>query len=176
MARINNVNLDQVMAFTEAIKAEPERARKTQVIEGEWLFEGDAQFQASITFEGGQEVIRSDNPTFMGGGGTLPGPMHYCFYGLASCYTGVFATMASMLGIVLKKLTVHVEADMNFEKVFGISDAPIMEEIRIKLSVVTDAPEDKVKEAERLAQERCPAAFTLTNIVPFKPSVCIERS
>jgi len=171
MPKINNVNLDQVMAFAEAIKADPAKARKTQVIEGEWLFEGNAQFQASITFEGGKETIRSDNPSFMGGGGSLPGPMQYCFYGLASCYTGVFATMASMLGIELKKLTVRVEADVNFEKVFGISDAPIMEEIRVKLVAVTDAPEEKVKEAEKLAQERCPVVFTLRNIIPFKPSL-----
>jgi len=60
---------------------------------------------------------------------------------------------------------------VNFEKVFGISDAPIMEEIRVKLVAVTDAPEEKVKEAEKLAQERCPVVFTLRNIIPFKPSL-----
>lgn len=37
------------------------------------------------------------------------------------------SSMAAMLGIKLKKLTTKVEADVNFSKVFGISDAPIME-------------------------------------------------
>ncbi len=174
MPRINNVNLDGVQAFLEAIKAEPAKARKTQVIEGEWLFEGNSQFRSVVGFEGGQATIEADNPTFMGGRGTLPGPMQYCFYGFASCYTGVFATMASMLGIELKKLSVRVEADINFEKVFGISDAPIIEEIRVKISVASDAPEEKIREAERLAQERCPAVYTLGNIIPLKPSLEIQ--
>ncbi len=175
MTKINNVNLDSVQAFADAIKADPSKARKTQVIEGEWLFEEGAQFRSNIAFEGGETTVLADNPTFMGGGGSLPGPLHYCFYGLASCYTGVFATMASMLGIELKKLSVRVEADVNFEKVIGISDAPIMEEIRVKLSVVTDAPQEKIKEAERLAQERCPAVYTLGNIIPLKPSLEIHQ-
>ncbi len=38
----------------------------------------------------------------MGGSGSLPGSMHYCFYGLASCYTDTFATIAAILGIELK--------------------------------------------------------------------------
>lgn len=175
MPGVNNVNLDGVQAFAEAIKADPAKARRTQVIEGEWLLaEGGAQFRSVVNFEGGQAAIEADNPTFMGGGGKMPGPMHYCFYGLASCYTGVFATIASMLGIELKKLSVRVEADVNFEKVFGISSAPIMEEVRLKLAVATDAPEEKVREVERLAQERCPAVYSLANPIPFKTSVEIE--
>lgn len=85
-------------------------------------------------------MFQLDNPTLMGGSGQRPGPMHYCFYGLASCYTGTFATMAAMLGIELKALTVRVEADVNFSRVFGLSDDPTMEEVRVKLHVVSDAP------------------------------------
>ncbi len=110
----------------------------------------------------------------MGGSGSLPGPMHYCFYGLASCYTGTFATMAAMLGIKLKKLTTKVEADVNFSKVFGVSDEPIMEEVRVKLIVVSDEPEEKIKQAEELALQRCPVVFTLKNPVKFVPSLEIS--
>ena len=106
MPRINNVDIDKVKSFGEQLKIDLSNARKTQVIEGEWLLkEGRAQFQSTIKFEGGQTIFEMDNPTFMGGGGNLPWPMHYCFYGLASCYTGTFATMAAMLDIKLKKLT-----------------------------------------------------------------------
>ena len=108
----------------------------------------------------------------MGGGGNLPGPMHYCFFGLASCYIGTFATMATMLGIKLKKLSVRVEADLNFSKVFGMGDFPIMEEVRVMLQVVSDEPEAKIKEAEMLALERCPVVFTLRN--PIKLTATIE--
>lgn len=176
MGRINNVDLIKVMEFGEQIKNDPDKAKRTQVIEGEWLInEGGAQFRSAIKFEGGETVFEVDSPTFMGGGGKFPGPMHYCFYGLASCYTATFATMAAMLGIELKKLTTRVEADVNFSRVFGLGDQPVMEEVRVILNVVSDAPEAKIKEAEELAIQRCPVVFTLKNPVKLTPGIKISR-
>lgn len=176
MGRINNVDLSKVMEFGEQIKNDPDKAKRTQVIEGEWLInEGGAQFRSAIKFEGGETVFEVDSPTFMGGGGKFPGPMHYCFYGLASCYTATFATMAAMLGIELKKLTTRVEADVNFSRVFGLGDQPVMEEVRVILNVVSNAPEDKIREAEELAIQRCPVVFTLKNPVKLTPSIKISR-
>ncbi|MHB1687890.1 MAG: OsmC family protein [Ignavibacteriaceae bacterium] len=172
MRKINNVNLESVKSFQEKIQKDQSAAKKTQGIEGEWILEeGNTQFLSRIKFEGGETEFKVDNPTFMGGNGSLPGPMHYCFYGLASCYTGTFATMAAMLGIKLKKLTAKVEADVNFSKVFGINDDPIMEEVRVKLTVVSDESEEKIKQVEELALQRCPVVFTLKNPVKLVPSL-----
>lgn len=176
MTRLNNVDIEKVQSFEKQIESNPVIAKKTQVIEGEWnVAEGTVQFQSNITFEGGETVFKVDNPTFMGGSGNLPGPMHYCFFGLASCYTGTFATMAAMLDIKLKKLTTRVEADVNFSRVFGISEEPTIEEVRIKLHVECDASEEKIKQAEALALQRCPVVFTLKNPVNLKPDLEIVR-
>jgi uncharacterized OsmC-like protein len=176
MPRINNVNVENVQTFGTQIQNDPSISRTTQVIEGEWILEeGKTQFRSKINFEGGETVFEVDNPTFMGGSGNLPGPMHYCFYGLASCYTGTFATMAAMLGIELKKLTARVEADVNFSRVFGLSEDSTMEEVRVTLQVESDAPEEKILEAEKLALERCPVVFTLRNPVKLTPKLEITR-
>ncbi len=176
MTRINNVDINKVKEFGDLIKSDPSKARKTQVIEGEWIVKEDmAQFRSTISFEGGQTTFEADSPTFMGGGGKLPGPMHYCFYGLASCYAATFATMASMQGIELKRLTIRVEADVNFSRVFGVGDQPIMEDVRVILNVVSDAPEEKIRQAEELAIQRCPVVFTLKNPVKFTPFLKISR-
>lgn len=176
MQKINNVNIEGVQSFEVQMKKDRSLARKTQSVEGEWLLEeGNTQFVSKIKFEGGETEFKVDNPTFMGGSGSLPGPMHYCFYGLASCYTGTFATMAAMLGIKLKKLTTKVEADVNFSRVFGISEEPIMDEVRVKLTVVSDEPEERIKQAEELALQRCPVVYTLKNPVKLVPSLKISR-
>ena len=170
--RINNVALDQVAAFGAQIETDKAKARRSQVIEGEWLLqEGGPQFRSTINFEGGTTVFEVDNPTFMGGGGKLPGPMHYCFYGLASCYTGMFATIAAMLGIELTRLTVKVEADVNFERAFGLGEAPTIEEVRVTLYVVSPASAEKIREAEALALQRCPVVFTLRNPIKLTPRI-----
>jgi uncharacterized OsmC-like protein len=172
MKGMNNVDLDRVKAFGDEIKKSPAKAKRTQVIEGEWIVnEGQVQFRSPIQFEGGKTTFDTDNPTFMGGGGSLPGPMHYCFFGLASCYTGVFAIMASMLGIELKQVKTRVEADLNFSQMVGLGDEPPMEEVRVKLTVVSDAPPEKIKEAETLAQQRCPVVYTMRNIVKLTPTI-----
>ena len=176
MNKVNNVNIEGVQSFDTYLKNNPSEARKTQGIEGEWILEeGNAQFVSKIKFENGETEFIVDNPTFMGGSGSYPGPMHYCFYGLAACYTGTFATMAAMLGIKLKKLTTKVEADLNFSKVFGISEEPIMEEVRVKLTVVSDDPIEKIKQAEELALQRCPVVFTLKNPVKLVPSLEVNN-
>lgn len=175
MPKLNNVNLENVENFGNQINDNPDISRKTQVIEGEWVLdEGNVQFVSKIKFEGGETEFKVDNPSFMGGNGSLPGPLHYCFFGLASCYTGTFATMASMLGIELKKLSTRVEGDINFSKVFGINDSTIMEEVRVIVSVESDAAIEKIKEAEQLALERCPVVFTLRNPIKLVPTLEIK--
>ena len=109
--------------------------------------------------------MESDQPKNLGGSGIRPGPLHYCFFGLVSCYTATFAAMASMTGIELKSLTAKLEGNLNFSRVFGLSKEPVMEEIRIVLQVESKAPREKLEEVEKLAYERCPAAFALTEKV-----------
>lgn len=174
-SNLNNVALNQVEAFADQIRADRSKARRTQIIEGEWLTQGGGpQFRSKIGFEGGSTVFEVDNPTFMGGGGKLPGPMHYCFFGLASCYTGMFATVASMMDIPLTRLTVKVEADVNFERAFALGDSPTMEEVRVTLNVVSPAPAGRIREAEELALQRCPVVFTLRNSIKLTPRIEIS--
>ncbi len=176
MKKRNNVDLDKMTAFEEEVRKNRAKAKRTQVLEGEWIVkEGQVQFRSPIQFEGGKATFEADNPTFMGGGGSLPGPMHYCFFGLASCYTGVFATIATMLGIELKQVKTRVEADLNFSRMVGLGDEPPMEEVRVKLTVVSDAPPEKIKEAENLAQQRCPVVYTMRNVVKLTPTLEIIK-
>lgn len=166
MTVINNVNVSALEQVTREAETDKSKVRRTQKIQGEWLLkEGSHQFQAEVTFEGGNIVFKSDQPSNLGGGGTKPGPLHYCFFGLVSCYTATFAAMAAMMGIELKMLFAKLEGNLNFSRVFGLSQEPVMEEINITLKVASDASGEKLKEVGKLAYERCPAVFALTEKV-----------
>ncbi|MBI2857683.1 MAG: OsmC family protein [Chloroflexi bacterium] len=166
MSTLNNVNVLSLAQIAAEAKTDPSRVRRTQRIEGEWLLgEGGPQFRAEVSFEGGKVVFESDQPRNLGGGGTRPGPLHYCFFGLVACYTATFAAIAAMEGIELKMLTARLEGSLNFARVFGLSQEPVMEQIRIVLQVKADAPRKKLEEVEKLAAERCPAVFALTEKV-----------
>ena len=172
----NNVNVSVLEQIAGEAKTDKSKVKRTQKIEGEWLLEkGGPQFRAEVSFEGGKIVFESDQPKNLGGGGSRPGPLHYCFIGLVSCYTATFAAMAAMMGIELKMLTAKLEGNLNFSRVFGLSNEPVMEEIRIVLQVKADAPREKLEELEKLAYERCPAVFALTEKVRLNTAIEVKQ-
>jgi len=176
MATLNNVNVGILEQVIKEAQTDKSRVKRVQKLEGEWLLQaGGPQFRAEVSFEGGKIVMESDQPRNLGGGGTRPGPLHYCFFGLVSCYTATFAAMASQMGISLRKLTARLEGDLNFSRVFGLSREPVMEEIRIALQVESDAPREKLEEIAKLAYERCPAVFALTEKVKLNTSLELKK-
>ena len=176
MTILNNVNVSMLEQVTREAETDTSKVKRTQKVEGEWLLEeGGPQFRAEVNFEGGKIIMESDQPVSLGGSGTRPGPLHYCFFGLVSCYTATFAAMASQMGIELKRLTARLEGNLNFSRVFGLSKEPVMEEIRITLQVESDAPREKLEEAEKLAYERCPAVFALTEQVKLNTSLEVRK-
>lgn len=175
MTTLNNVSVGMLEQVTRKAETDKSKVKRTQKIQGEWLLEeGQPQFRAEVSFESGQIVMESDQPKNLGGGGTRPGPLHYCFFGLISCYTATFAATASQMGIVLRKLTASLEGNLNFSRVFGLSKELVMEEIRITLQVESNAVREKLEEAEKLAYERCPAVFALTEKIRLSTALEVK--
>ena len=141
--KINNVNVDKLQNTITELKKDISKAKKVNKIEGEWNLGEGSQFKATVQFENGKATLEVDQPSFLGGGGTQPGPMIYCLYGSASCYAATFATMAAMEGIKLKKLKITAESSVDFSKVLGLSNNPIAEKVKFTLHIESDATEEK---------------------------------
>ncbi len=175
MTQLSNVRVSALQTTMAAIQADLAAGKKTNRVEGVWNLEvGQPQFTARLKYEGGQMALEADQPTGQGGGGSRPGPMLYCLYGLASCYAATFATTAVMMGIELKGLGVAVESDVDFAPVFGLAEGPIVEGVRITLSVESDAPREQIEEVERLAAQRCPGVYCRANAIPFETQLAYE--
>lgn len=167
--KLNNVNVDALQATVQAAQDNPATARRVNRVEGSWnLVEGQPQFVAVLGFDKGELLVEADQPPPQGGGGTRPGPVQYCLFGLASCFAATYVSNAAMMGVELRKLRVVAEADVNFSRTFGLSDEPIIEGVRITVDVESDAPEKELHRVEEMAAQRCPAVFCMTNQVPLK--------
>jgi uncharacterized OsmC-like protein len=170
--KINNVNVQRVEQEARAIQADASRATRVIRVEGAWnLDEAKPQFQATARFEGGEATLECDSPTFMGGEGRAPGPLHYCVYGYISCFASTLVTIAAGEGVRLKNLRVTGESEVDFSRVFGVADNPVVKEVRISVAVDADAAADKVQELKELALRRCPAIFCLTNPITVRVEV-----
>jgi len=168
---INNVNLDKLRQKIEAVKANPDAAKMTNRIEGAWSIDpNEPQFSASVGFEGGKLTLESEHPTALGGKGTRPGAMTYCLFGFAACYATTYAICAAAEGVELDSLRVTAESDMDLTTSLGLGEKPIVQGVRINLQVKSKADDSALKRVERLAMERCPAIYCITNRIPLSTS------
>lgn len=171
---INNVDLDKISKTVEAGKADRNTLRKPVKLRGEWNFDPSRgyQFRTGMTFEKGKHVIEIDSPSWMGGAGNRLGPMAYCVVGISSCFVSTYATIAASMNVRLTELVANVECMLNFAKTFDIADEPIMEGLRIQLVVKSENAETtKLKEILKMAQERCPAIYSMSHIVAVKAEI-----
>ncbi len=171
---MNHVNMESLTKLMEAIKGDSANGKITPKVTGKWMFEeGQPQFRSEMEVEGGTFTVDADMPTSLGGWGSAPGPLHYCLYGLASCYAFTFAALAAMEGVALRKLEVETEGHIDVSKVFGLSDDPIVEEVRWRVVVDSDADDQTIERLKKLAEERCPAVYCLMN--PIKLTIDVRR-
>ena len=162
--KINNVDMGKVGAFLEEVKANKSKVVKTKRVEGEWNFSG-VQFTATLEHATGKTIVEADGPPFMGGSGTKPDPVQYCLFGLAACFAQTFASVAAEKGVELNQLKIAVENKVNLSKPLGLGDEPIVENVKL---FVTASGNGNLKEIERLAKERCPGVYCLTNPIKLE--------
>lgn len=171
---LNNVDLDKVSQTVEKGKADKAILKKPVKLEGEWILDPRQgyQFRTELGFEKGKQVVEIDSPSFLGGQGSRLGPMAYCIAGITSCFIGTFVGIAAQKGIKLTKLSVSTECNVNFAKTFDIAEDPITESINFKINAQSEnADKQKLEQILKLAEERCPAIYSMLHIINIKTEI-----
>ena len=166
--KINNVDIEKAGAFVEEVKQDKSKALKVKKVEGNWnLEDGKVQFTATLEHPQGSTVIEADGPPFMGGSGIKPDPVQYCLFGLVACFAQTFASIAAEKGIKLNELKVTAENKINLSKALGLSDEPIVENVKLQVNASSEGKEN-LDEVKKLAEERCPGVYCLTNPIKLE--------
>ena len=161
---VNRVDIDKFEETVEKARKDPATGKKTMEIEGEWRIDKTGpQFESKIkTEKGGEIAIQSDETLILGGGGTTINPVQYCIYGLIACYAAAFAKWAAMEGIVLKSFKIKAIANMDLTRAFGITQNPILENLKWEMIIDADADMEKLNILNEIAKERCPGYYCIT--------------
>ena len=85
-------------------------------------------------------MFEADFPPPMGGTGSAPNPLAYCFWGGLACYAMTYAQEAARQGIQLRALRARTEADVDMTRALGVTDNPPVQRIDWHLEVDADAP------------------------------------
>ncbi|MHA2424145.1 MAG: OsmC family protein [Candidatus Thorarchaeota archaeon] len=170
----NRVNLDEFGQTIAEAEKDLTTALKTLKVEGTWrLGQKGPQFESELKYENGRVILYSDEPTFLGGGGTSVNPIQYCLFGVASCFAATFAKWAALEGVLLEELVVAAVANLDMSRSFGLTENPIMSNMTLSISTKTDASDEAVDRIRQITIERCPAYYCLTE--PVTPEIIVSR-
>ncbi|MHB1605569.1 MAG: OsmC family protein [Leptospirales bacterium] len=165
---MNHINLEALNRTIAAFKSDPSKARKENILTGEWnLGESGPQFQSHLSFEKGSATLAMDNPEAMGGTGLAPGPLQYCLFGMASCFSGTFMMVAAQEGVRIDRLTIKVENTVDMTRPLGITQNPLTDGVKITMTVKSSASKEVLDRLERSSSRQCPAVYCLTNPIPL---------
>lgn len=170
---MRNINIKGIKKFLEDSKSDPSLLRRQMKVQVNWnMDENQPQMFAEVEIPNGAKTkIVCDSAPFMGGKGIAPNPLQYCLFGMASCFLATFATVAYEKGLNIKSLSITAENNINLKRPMGLSDEPVVEKIIMRVQVESEHTKEEIEEVKRIATERCPAVWCITNPIPLEIQV-----
>ena len=164
---MHNVNVDALKQTIAKAEQDPSALTQQVSFDGEWQTqEGQPQFRSTIPVPNGEPfVFEADFPPPMGGTGSAPNPLAYCFWGGLACYAMTYAQEAARQGVQLRSVKASTEAEVDMSRALGVTDNAPVERIDWHLEVDADAPHEKLEELKRIADEHCPGVYCVRNPV-----------
>jgi len=113
-------------------------------------------------------IFEADFPPPMGGTGSAPNPLAYCFWGGLACYAMTYAQEAARQGIELRAVRARTEAEVDQSRALGVTENPPVDQIDWHLEIDADAPREKLEELKQLADDHCPGVWCVQNPVNLR--------
>ena len=167
---MHNVNVGAVEQTAETASQDPSSAIQPVSFDGEWqTTEGSVQFTTEIPLpNGGTVAFGADYPPHMGGTGSAPNPLAYCFWGGIACFAMTYAQEAAREGVEIRSLRARVKTEMNMSRALGVSNLPPVEGIDWFLEVDADADAETLERIKAISDERCPGAYCIQNPIELR--------
>jgi len=166
---MHNVNIDALNQTIDKARQDPAAVVQDVAFGGEWNAGEGPQFRAEIPVpSGGSFVFEADFPPPMGGTGSAPNPLAYCFWGGLACYAMTYAQEAARQGIEIRALRAHAEARVDQSRALGVTDNAPVERIDWRLDVDADADAGQLEEIKRIADDHCPGVYCVRNAVDLR--------
>jgi uncharacterized OsmC-like protein len=147
-------------------KATPEAARVTLRAQGR------AGEGVSCKIETGKGLVVAGLHPATGGSGQQACSGDMLLEALVACAGVTLNAVATSLGIELREAVLTAEGDLDFRGTLGVSkDVPVgFQQIRLQLSLDTDAAEEQLDTLLRLTERYCVVYQTLKNPPPISVS------
>jgi uncharacterized OsmC-like protein len=173
---VNGVNVDEFFATIDAVKSDAEIAKFNFRASNKWVSGGHNRTTVKNFYGACQEVARDrsfvlekDEPTILLGTDRGANPVEYALAALAGCLTTTLVFHAAARGIQIEAVESTIDGDTDLRGFLGLDERVRngLDKIRVRLSVKSDAPPEKIRELVALAQNRSGVFDMLSNGVPI---------
>ena len=182
----NDVDLDGVKQFDQAVRDNPALGKVTFKVESTWERGTKAVVTVGPVHALGQNifprtrrfVITSDDPAALGGVDSAPTPAELALVALAGCVTSGIATNAALFDVPLDAMSIDMEADMDMRGLLGHDKSARngITDIRYTVNIQSPAPEDKVRRCKETIDRKSPVRDTLANPVNITSKLVYKQS
>jgi len=179
---LNGLNLEQMQQTVGALKSDPSLARFEFRARNRWVDGGHNRSSIQGFRGAGSEdtsrtepfVFDNGEPPVLLGNNEGANPVEFLLHALAGCVTTTFVLHAAARGIRLRKVSTELEGDIDVQGLLDLDPSAAVgyEEIRIKMTVEADAPDEEIEELIEYAKAHSPVCNTVCRPVPVK----IERA
>uniref|UniRef100_A0A831X867 OsmC family peroxiredoxin n=2 Tax=Thermorudis TaxID=1649508 RepID=A0A831X867_9BACT len=164
--------IEAISTLSSAIQANPAMAEGTVQVRARWV-DGTRVIGKVREFD----PITIDEPPALGGEDQGPTPVELLLLALGSCQEIVYAAYAEQLGIQLDAIEIELTGTLDLRGFLGIDPSvrPGFRRIEARVRLVSPEPESRLRELADLVERFCPVQDMLTNPVPIRISLAIER-
>jgi uncharacterized OsmC-like protein len=175
---MNGLPLDQMFETIAAIKAQPSLARFQFRARNRWMDGGENRSTIRDFYGAGREddsrtmpfTFTNGEPPVLLGNNEGANPVEYLLHALAGCVTTTFVLHAAARGIRIEEMSTELEGDIDLHGLLGLNDAvsPGYEQIRIRMRVKADCPDQELDALIAYAQAHSPVCNTVCRPVPVR--------
>lgn len=178
---LNGLDLDQMTATVTALKENADLARFRFRARNRWIDGGENRSTIQGFYGAGREddsrnapwEFTNGEPPVLLGANEGANPVEFLLHALAGCVTTTLVLHAAARGIRLLELSTELEGDIDLQGLLALDErvSPGYEQIRIRMHVEADCPDQELDELIAFAQAHSPVCNTVCRPVP----VVVER-
>ena len=178
---VNGINVTDLFTLIEGVKQQPETGTTNWRVTTTWQGQTHSRSQVEAFAIGGKRMPRRfsidiDEPCELGGGNAFANPQEHLLAALNACMTVGYVAQCAVRGIVLEKLEIETEGDIDLRGFLGLDPAipPGYENLRYVVRIKGSGSKEEFSEIHRAVMATSPNFYNVSQGIVLQPTLVVE--
>ena len=177
---INGIDVDAVKQLAADVSGDSAKGMTKWKVTTAWQNQAWSRTRVEGFGIGGKHVARSfaidiDEPFELAGSNRFANPQEHLLAAMNACMTVGYVAQCALRGIVLDKLEIETEGEIDLRGFLGLADvAPGYEGLRYTVRISGDATEAEFAEVHAAVMATSPNFYNVSHAVKLSPTLVVE--